>query len=127
MAANDEVTRLRAESTRLQTKHDRLRAENDELREQLSAKMELNHFLRVKAARNEVQAKLAGLVEANAQLVEAIRNKEREEDALQDYLASRARREDPLKHYKRARAEESSRESAAPETKTKRKRASESG
>ena len=124
MAANDELTRLRAKNEVLEAKAARLRAETGELREQLSAKMELNHLLRVKAARNEVQAKLAGLVEANAQLVEAIRNKEREEDALQDFLASRARREDPLKHYKRARAEESSGESAAPETKTKRKRAS---
>ena len=124
MAANDELTRLRAKNEVLEAKAARLRAETGELREQLSAKMELNHFLRVKAARNEVQAKLAGLVEANAQLVEAIRNKEREEDALQDFLASRARKEDPLAHYKSARAEERSKDSAAPETKTKRKRAS---
>ena len=124
MAANDEATRLRAENTRLQTKRDRLRAENDELREQLSAKMERNHYLRVKNAQLAVQAACARVKAAMDEVVEAQQNMYREEDALQDFLASRARREDPLKHYKRARAEESSGESAAPEKKTKRKRAS---
>ena len=127
MAANDEVTRLRAERTRLSAKRDRLRADNDELREQLSAKMERNHYLRVKFAHQAVQAACARVKAATDELREAQQNMYREEDALQDFLASRARNEDPLKHYKRARAEESSGESAAPEKKTKRKRASESG
>ena len=105
-----QITRLRAEIARA-------RAEGDEEeRELLLAKVELNHCLLVKAAREEVQAKLEGLAEAMKQVVEAMRNKEREEHALEDYLASQARA-----RIKRAQELE---DAAAPGTKTKRKRAS---
>ncbi len=142
MAANDELTRLRAE--------------NEELREMVLR-------LTVKDARKRLQAALVGVDQANARLAEASRNKddarkrvervrkqvEREDDALKDASTrmeaayagvqeanarfaeagrDKAREEDALKDYlasrsKRARVEESE-DAAAPETKTKRKRAS---
>ena len=107
---DSQISRLRAEIARV--------AEGDEEeREQLRAKVELNHCLLVKAAREEVQAKLEGLVEANKQVVEAMRNKEREEDALQDYLASRARAR-IMDNMKRAQElEDALEDAAAPEPK----------
>ena len=114
---DSQITRLRADIARL-GQIARVRAEGDEEeRELLRAKVELNHCLLVKAAREEVQAKLEGLAEAMKQVVEAMRNKEREEHALEDYLASQARA-----RIKRAQELE---DAAAPGTKTKRKRASE--
>ena len=131
--ANDEITRLRAEITRLSAEIARVRAEGDEdaelrlLRVIVPLRKEQMHYLLVKRAHKRVRAACARVKAAMDEVVEAQQNMYREEDALKDYLASRARREDPLKHYKRARAEESPGESAAPEKKTKRKRASESG
>ena len=114
---DSQITRLRADIARL-GQIARVRAEGDEeLRELLLIKAELNHYERVKAARKEVQAKLEGLVEANKQVVEAIRNKEREEDALNEFSRARVRAGVLTKR-------ERSEDSAAPETKTKRKRAS---
>ena len=68
----------------------------------------------LKDARKRQVSALAKVDEANARYAEAARDKAREEDALKDYLARRP---------KRAR-EECSEDSAAPETKTRRKRAS---
>jgi len=118
---DSQITRLRADIARL-GQIARVRAEGDEEeRELLRAKVELNHCLLVKAAREEVQAKLEGLAEAMKQVVEAMRNKEREASALEDFLASRARAR-IMDNMKRAQELEDA--AAAPETKTKRKRAS---
>ena len=117
--ADDEVTR---EITRLNAEVARLSAQGDEeLRELLMAKVELIHYLAVKDARKKV-------AQAQAQLAEALKNKDRDEDALHDWLTKRACARIIAAHTKPggllARAEECSEDSAAPETKTKRKRAS---
>ena len=89
---DSQITRLRAEIARY-SQIARVRAEGDEEeRELLRAKVELNHCLLVKAAREEVQAKLEGLAEAMKQVVEAMRNKEREADALQERVEDEIRR-----------------------------------
>ena len=110
-----EITRLNAEVTRLSAEGD------EELRELLMAKVELIHYLAVKDARKKV-------AQAQAQLAEALKNKDRDEDALHDWLTKRACARIIAAHTKPggllARAEECSEDSAAPETKTKRKRAS---
>ena len=61
---------------------------------------------------------MAGFAEAQKQVLEALLNMEREEDAYHDYLAGRA----PVRtvRKKRARVEKSSEDSAAPEPKRER-------
>ena len=119
--ANDEITRLRAEITRLSAEIARVRAEGDEeaelrlLRVIVPLRKEQMHYLLVKRAHKRVRAACARVKAAMGEVVEAQQNMYREEDALKDYLASRARVR--TVRTKRARVEKSSEDTTAPESK----------
>ena len=119
MAANDELSRLRAEN-------EVLVAEAQKNLTEATARVEEKErfHLRVKHAHQRVRAACARAKAAMDEVVEAQQHMYREEDALEEFLASCARVRTIFNGSKRARAEDSSEDSAAPETKTKRKRAS---
>ena len=110
MAANDELSRLRARNEELQTKAARLRKENDDA-------IERSHYLKFMIAHNEVNAMENAFAAAKARLETARLRKERVEHAFVEYLVSRVGGE-----TKRA-YEECSEDTTAPK-KTKRVRAS---
>ena len=119
MAANDELTRLRAENEVLVAEAQK---NLTEAIERVEEKERLH--LRVKHAHQRVRAACARAKAAMDEVVEAQRDMYREEDALKDYLASCARVRTIFNGTKRARAEDTAEDSAAPEPKTRRKRAS---